>query len=328
MIWFLDMFIDPTFAKTRMTINGIEIPIFNRFALAAMMMNGQPETNPETASTPHILVTRALLRAPGGYLSFQSGTDYYDKTGADREFGHILDLLSGFTMTTWRLLNQKSRQEWMQAVLQAATPIKRNIVPAGWVDLESGMQDFSTTVKQMLTWSGTVNSDSNNCLIEGSSPSYHAHFGLGAIPHAKELMVPKALIPVLARQYTKRPAMRAKTPSFGKSSAHLSSVEFRNLGLVAAKLVAVGLLVGTLWQQPYDYYTPLRVVVCSVSACAAFRSSKRGNHRWKWCLAVVAFAFNPIIPLHLTRGGWMVVDFATAAPLLTSIYALDRRYYR
>jgi hypothetical protein len=328
MIWFLDMFIDPRLAGTRQKINGVEVPIFNRFGLSRLTTRDQHENSTLTALTPDILLTRTLLAAPGGFLSFRAGADHQDTTGASREAGHVLDLLSGFTVTAWRLINQRSRREWIQAVMQAAIPVKCNIVPPGWVDLESGMEDFCKTVKRLHGWSGAEFLERNCCATETSTPAYHAHFGEFALPNTKALMVPKALIPALARQYAKQPTMLLKTPIFGKSLLCSPAMEFTNRGLVFAKLIAVSLLLGTLWRQPYDYFTLLRWVVCGVSACTAFSASDRGARGWRWVFAVVALAFNPILPLHLTRTTWAVVDLAAAALLLASIFALDCRRYR
>jgi hypothetical protein len=123
MIWFLDMFIDPALAGLRQTINGIEVPVFNRFAAAAMMADGNPNFSPLTAYTPDVLVTRSLMGAIRGAwhkAGVRSPGRKY-KSGTSREGGHVRDLLSGFNVRTWQMLQEKSRREWMQVVLKSAT---------------------------------------------------------------------------------------------------------------------------------------------------------------------------------------------------------------
>lgn len=155
MIWFLDTFIDPALANTRTTINGIEIPVFNRFASAAMMADGDPNFQPLTAYTPDVLVTRSLVGAVRGALSFAAGTRSPGrkyKSGTSREGGHVRDLLSGFNVRTWQMLAEKSRKAWMQSVLKAATPIKQDQVPIGWVKVETGMENLWQAVKRLRNW--------------------------------------------------------------------------------------------------------------------------------------------------------------------------------
>lgn len=99
----------------------------------------------------------------------------------------------------------------------------------------------------------------------------------------------------------------------------------KNLGTIVAKLIAVGFLVGSLSRHRYDFYTLLRWIVCAVSAFAAFRAVETHRTGWAGVLAVVAFVFNPIIPVHLKRETWILVDLAAAAILLISILVIDRR---
>jgi hypothetical protein len=158
MIWFLDMFIDPALAGLRQTVNGIEVPVFNRFAAAAMMADGNPNFSPLTAYTPDVLVTRSLIGAISGAwhkAGVRSPGRKY-KSGTSREGGHVRDLLSGFNVRTWQMLQEKSRREWMQAVLKSATPIRQNQVPEGWVKLETGMEELWQAVKRLRNWKSPV----------------------------------------------------------------------------------------------------------------------------------------------------------------------------
>src|SRR5437867_4087279 len=101
-------------------------------------------------------------------------------------------------------------------------------------------------------------------------------------------------------------------------------MKFRNSSGIIAKLIAVGMLFGSLGRHQYGYYTLLRWVVCGVSAFAAFQAEKSNKTGWAWTLAIVALAFNPVIPIHLKRDTWAFVDLAVAVLLLVSIAAIDR----
>ena len=101
-------------------------------------------------------------------------------------------------------------------------------------------------------------------------------------------------------------------------------MKINNAGIIIAKLVAAGVLLGALGRHPYGYYTLLRWVVCGVSAFAAFRATEFKKTGWAWALAIVALIFNPLVPVHLSRETWAFVDVTTAVLILVSVVAIDR----
>ena len=94
------------------------------------------------------------------------------------------------------------------------------------------------------------------------------------------------------------------------------------------KLVAVGMLFGTFAQPQYGYYNLLRWVVCGVAGYAVFCAWEIGKKGWVVTFAVVAIAFNPVVPIRLDRGTWAVIDLAAAMLFLVSVLAVDRRLPR
>ena len=211
LIWFLDMFIDPALAGLRQTINGIEVPVFNRFAAAAMMADGNPNFSPLTAYTPDVLVTRSLMGAIRGAwhkAGVRSPGRKY-KSGTSREGGHVRDLLSGFNVRTWQMLQEKSRREWMQVVLKSATPIRQNQVPAGWVKLETGMEELWQAVKRLRNWKSPVDPATGAPLFpeteqratDDGSAEYNAFFLEAMKLRGKHLMLPQTLVDQLVRKY-------------------------------------------------------------------------------------------------------------------------------
>lgn len=212
LMWFVDMFIDPALRDTRVTHNGVEIPVFNRLALAAMMADGHPEFQALEAYTPDVLVTRSLLGAIRGALSFSGGVRSPGrryKTGASRESGSVRDLLSGFNIRTAQMLRERSRREWMQAVLRAATPIQRGTVPEGWVKLERGMEDLWQAVQRLRNWRSPVDPATGNPIFpqtearmaDDGSPEWQAFFGEAARLRGRQLMLPERLVRQLSNQF-------------------------------------------------------------------------------------------------------------------------------
>jgi len=74
-------------------------------------------------------------------------------------------------------------------------------------------------------------------------------------------------------------------------------------------------------QNPYGYYILLRWVCCAAFAYLAWQAAEREKQGWVWVLAVTALVYNPIIRLHLGREIWSLVNVATIAVSIMSIWA-------
>ena len=70
------------------------------------------------------------------------------------------------------------------------------------------------------------------------------------------------------------------------------------------------LAIPPIW--PYGYYTLLRLVVCAVGAYCAWYAKEQENQGWLWTMVVVAVLFNPLIPVHLTKGIWVFLNLGAA----------------
>src|SRR5680860_439891 len=89
--------------------------------------------------------------------------------------------------------------------------------------------------------------------------------------------------------------------------------------------VPVIMLIGAYGSWPYAYYTLLRVLVFFAALLLVFDIYNRTGEVALWCAAFVAVAilFNPLLPIHLTRGVWAVIDPAVAA-LFVAHFFKDR----
>jgi hypothetical protein len=74
--------------------------------------------------------------------------------------------------------------------------------------------------------------------------------------------------------------------------------------------------------NPYGYYVLLRWVCCAVFAYLAFQVHASNKKNWTWILGVTAAIYNPILPLHLTREIWSVVNIVTIGVAAASAIAL------
>jgi len=71
------------------------------------------------------------------------------------------------------------------------------------------------------------------------------------------------------------------------------------------------LVVGAFLEAPYyfsGYYQILRIVVCLTGAYFAYLSYINKHTSWSWLLIIVAILFNPIVPIHLDKIVWGMID--------------------
>lgn len=89
------------------------------------------------------------------------------------------------------------------------------------------------------------------------------------------------------------------------------------------QLVLSVLLLGALNPgNPYGYYVLLRWICFGTFAYLAFQAVDRKEQGWVWVLGITAMVYNPIVPLHMTRGLWSVVNVVTIGIAVASAFAL------
>jgi hypothetical protein len=80
-------------------------------------------------------------------------------------------------------------------------------------------------------------------------------------------------------------------------------------------IVPAAMLFAALGHWPYSFYMLLRVVVTAAAVLLtafAYQRTKTFSV-WIGLFLVVAAVFNPIVPLHLTRGAWSILNIAAGA---------------
>lgn len=76
--------------------------------------------------------------------------------------------------------------------------------------------------------------------------------------------------------------------------------------------------------NPYGYYILLRWISCAVFAYLAVQASARDLQGWTWILGVSAAIYNPLVPVHLTRVIWSIINVVTIGIVAASIIAFKR----
>lgn len=84
------------------------------------------------------------------------------------------------------------------------------------------------------------------------------------------------------------------------------------------------LLWAVLPANPYAYYILLRWVCSPIFAYLAVRAHRNGREGWVWLLGVSAAIYNPLLPVHLTREFWTIVNLITAGLALASISGIKK----
>jgi hypothetical protein len=75
---------------------------------------------------------------------------------------------------------------------------------------------------------------------------------------------------------------------------------------------SASLLTLALFQLPLGYYTFLRLTVCAAAGYSAWFYLRHSKDSWLgWLFAAISLAYNPILPVHLERAVWCIVDVGT-----------------
>ena len=84
------------------------------------------------------------------------------------------------------------------------------------------------------------------------------------------------------------------------------------------------MLVAALLPWPYGYYNFLRFCVCGAAAFLAYQQWTHDDAASKWVvvLGAIALLYNPLVPIHLTREIWSVLNVVTATALVGHLRSL------
>lgn len=99
---------------------------------------------------------------------------------------------------------------------------------------------------------------------------------------------------------------------------------FKTIYAIIPQIVIIMMLLWALNPgNPYAYYVIMRVIACAgyTYLCVASIRSKQTD--WAWVLGVLAFVYNPFMPLHLNRGIWSVINVVSI--LITAYLIWSRK---
>ena len=210
--WFFDLYVDPAAKGMRQTINGVEVPVFNRWALATKYAEAEPGFQAREAYTPDVAMSQGMVGTALRYLKEKklnprAGTTSpgrkYD-TGAAREAGNVQDLITGFNTRAFQVLQETARKEWMGSLLGAAADVPNADlanVPAGWVVIDKAMADLWEAFKRMKGFDDPLNFPQVTDRLGGpESPEFKRFFGEVLRLRGQPKMIPRPVVEALVRQ--------------------------------------------------------------------------------------------------------------------------------
>ena len=89
-------------------------------------------------------------------------------------------------------------------------------------------------------------------------------------------------------------------------------------------LITAAMLFGALGRWPYGYYTFLRWVTCPAAVFVAYHGHAYQKPWGIWVFIFIAALFNPILPVHLARQTWQIINLATATAFIAAAFTITK----
>ena len=90
------------------------------------------------------------------------------------------------------------------------------------------------------------------------------------------------------------------------------------ISILSIVLLVIAIPIGL----PYGYYVLLRWVICACAAFMTYFSFKQQKNVFVFAFIVIALVFNPILPLSLGKGLWVIVDAIAAFIFFGSLFVV------
>ena len=85
-------------------------------------------------------------------------------------------------------------------------------------------------------------------------------------------------------------------------------MNIKMISVVAGVLLL--LAIPSFW--PYSFYILLRWVISLFSIIVAYNFYQSKLNGWMMVFGGIAFLFNPILPVYLSKSSWILIDFVSA----------------
>jgi hypothetical protein len=96
----------------------------------------------------------------------------------------------------------------------------------------------------------------------------------------------------------------------------------RRLGLYLTTLIPAALLLLAFSGHRRGSFLPLRLVVSVGAALLALTTHTQKTMGWMWVMLGILLLFNPLVPIHLRRHIWQLLDLVAAGIFVAAAVAL------
>lgn len=94
----------------------------------------------------------------------------------------------------------------------------------------------------------------------------------------------------------------------------------KNVIIKILSIIAIILLVKAISGNPYSYYIFMRWALCAIFLYCSYNMLINRNRFWLFIYLLLSIIYNPIVPLHMNRDIWTVINLISIVLILTSIF--------
>ncbi len=98
------------------------------------------------------------------------------------------------------------------------------------------------------------------------------------------------------------------------------TIRNKNIACGVAILMLLLAIPSGMWS--YGYYIFLRWIITGTAILILWIAYNLKQEVWTWIMAGIAILFNPIMPIHLDKETWVIIDFVVAVIFLASIFRI------
>ncbi len=315
-------------------------------ALDAVRLSFRPDTKPDAASA------KALGEVAAYY--FESGLSNYS-AWAQQMTSELGGAVQPYLREAWRRIPQKvsSRGDEIASSLltqaqRVAVVLRRKDLIATWQDSEGARSlseepDVSPHDHFCPVCADKWMCDAPECFLPdeywckthtGSQPlphrrTFHDHLCLDCECYwghnCEWCLLPEVYECEEHGGVIDKDFLRA--PSVGNLSQTATNyAELQRYAPVVACILALLMAFFSRW--PYGFYVLLRLGVCTVSVYGAVEMFKQQRTMWAWALGANAVLYNPVLPIHMARSDWEIINLLDALFLVawaTASFYRERR---
>ena len=100
------------------------------------------------------------------------------------------------------------------------------------------------------------------------------------------------------------------------------TISYKNIAS-GISIIMLLLAIPTFW--PYGYYILLRWVIAISALLSLWVAYNFKRTFWLFLMGIIALLFNPIAPVYLDKGTWVIIDIVVAITFFISIFKIKTK---